>query len=171
MKVLEKINIKLIVKNHLDTLVNDNSKKAEFSDWLTFLIIPLIVAGALIYLNIDLSERAINIVITTLSILVGLMFNVIVILFDILKRNNTEKIKNELLKQLLTNISYSIFLSLFIIFLTVMTFLKIDLWVTICTFLVYFFLSHFSLTVLMILKRVYALFLNEMIELEEEEEN
>ncbi len=49
-----------------------------------------------------------------------------------------------------------------------MTFFKIEIWVTICTFLVYFFLSHFSLTVLMILKRVYALFLNEMNEIEED---
>ncbi|WP_306026759.1 MULTISPECIES: hypothetical protein [unclassified Allomuricauda] len=168
MNALEKINIKQIIKNHLATLVNDNSKKPEFSDWLTFLIIPAVVAGVLVYLKIELSERAINIVITTLSILVGLLFNVIVILFDILKRDNSERIKNELLKQLLTNISYSIFISLFIIFLTVMTFFKIEIWVTICTFLVYFFLSHFSLTVLMILKRVYALFLNEMNEIEED---
>lgn len=168
MKILEKINIKQIIKNHLATLVNDNSKKSEFSDWLTFLIIPLIVAGILCYLKIELSERAINIVITTLSILVGLLFNVIVILFDILKRDNSERIKNRLLKQLLTNISYSIFISLLIIFLTVMTFFQIEIWISICTFLVYFFLSHFALTVLMILKRVYALFLNEMDELENE---
>ncbi|WP_306044144.1 hypothetical protein, partial [Allomuricauda sp. MMSF_3543] len=82
MNALEKINIKQIIKNHLATLVNDNSKKPEFSDWLTFLIIPAVVAGVLVYLKIELSERAINIVITTLSILVGLLFNVIVILFD-----------------------------------------------------------------------------------------
>lgn len=167
MKVLEKINIVDIVKNHLATLVNDNSKKSEFSDWLTFLIIPLIVASNLVYFKVDLSDRATNIVITTLSILVGLLFNVIVILFDILKRDNSEKIKNVLLKQLLTNISYSIFTSLFIIFLTVLSFFDNKIWVVVCTFFVYFFLTHFALTVLMILKRIYALFLNEMEEIGE----
>jgi len=33
------------------------------------------------------------------------------------------------------------------------------------TFLVYFLLSHFAFTVLMILKRVYAIFMNEMEEI------
>lgn len=167
MKVLEKINVLNIVINHLKTLVNDNSKKPDLADWFTFLIIPVTLAGLLVFLQIGLSDRTTNIVITTLSILVGLLFNVIVILFDILKRDNSKKIKNELLKQLLTNISYSIFISLLIIFLTVLTYFKIPYWVWICTFLVYFFLGHFSLTVLMILKRIYALFLNEMIEIEE----
>lgn len=170
MKVLDKINIINIIKNHLATLVNDNSNKSEFSDWLTFLIIPLLVAGVLIYLGVDLSDRATNIVITTLSILVGLLFNVIVILFDILKRDNSKKIKNLLLKQLLTNISYSIFVSLLIIFLTVISFFDNSFWVVLCTLFIYFFLTHFALTVLMILKRIYALFLNEMNEIEKADE-
>jgi amino acid transporter len=165
MDILEKINVLNIVRNHLKTLVNDNTKKPDLADWLTFLIIPLVLAGLLIFLQIGLSERATNIVITTLSILVGLLFNVIVILFDILKRDNTKKVKNDLLKQLLTNISYSIFISLVIIFLTVLSYFKVSYWVWICTFLVYFFLGHFALTVLMILKRIYALFLNEMTEI------
>nr|WP_321412845.1 hypothetical protein [uncultured Allomuricauda sp.] len=168
---MEKINIIGIIKDHLKTLVNDNSQKPDFSDYFTFLIIPFVVSGILIWLKIDLSDKATNIVITTLSILVGLLFNVIVILFDILKRDNTQQVKNDLLKQLLTNISYSIFISLFIILLTVLSFFKIEIWVKVCTFLIYFFLSHFSLTVLMILKRVYALFLNEMVEIEEENED
>lgn len=165
MNILEKINVLNIVKNHLKTLVNDNTKRPDAADWLTFLIIPLILAGLLVFLQIGLSDRATNIVITTLSILVGLLFNVIVILFDILKRDNSKQVKNDLLKQLLTNISYSIFISLLIIFLTVLSYFELSIWVWICTFLVYFFLGHFGLTVLMILKRIYALFLNEMKEI------
>ncbi|MAM30373.1 MAG: hypothetical protein CMC13_15250 [Flavobacteriaceae bacterium] len=167
MKIFNKINISKIVKNHLATLVNDNSKKADFGDWLTFLIIPVIFASLLVWFNILLTDRANNIVITTLSILVGLLFNVIVIIFDIIKRDNSQKLKNKLLTQLLTNISYTIFISLIIIGFTVLTFFNNVYIILVSNWLVFFFLLHFFLTVLMVLKRIYILFLNEMQELEE----
>jgi hypothetical protein len=167
MRIFNKINVSKIVKNHLATLVNDNSRKPDFGDWLTFLIIPIIFASLLVGFGILLSDRANNIVITTLSILVGLLFNVIVIIFDIIKRDNSQKLKNELLTQLLTNISYTIFISLVIIGLTVLTFFDNCYLMIVSNWLVFFFLFHFFLTVLMVLKRVYILFLNEMEELEE----
>lgn len=168
MRIISKINISKIVKNHLATLVNDNSKKPDFGDWFTFLIIPMIFASLLVWFNILLTDRAHNIVITTLSILVGLLFNVIVIIFDIIKRDNSQKLKNELLTQLLTNISYTILISLIIIGFTVLTFFNNVYIILVSNWLVFFFLFHFFLTVLMVLKRVYILFLNEMEELEEE---
>ena len=82
MRIFNKINVSKIVKNHLATLVNDNSRKPDFGDWLTFLIIPIIFASLLVWFGILLSDRANNIVITTLSILVGLLFNVIVKCFN-----------------------------------------------------------------------------------------
>jgi len=66
---------------------------------------------------------------------------------------------------LLTNISYTIFTSLIIIFFTVLSFFDNKCWSVVMTFLVYFLLSHFAFTVLMILKRVYAIFMNEMEEI------
>lgn len=165
MKIFEKINVLSILKNHFSTLVNDNTKRPEFADWLTFLIIPFLISFSLTYFKVDLTERATNLVITTLSILVGLFFNVVVILFDIIKRDSSKNLKNRLLEQLLTNISYTIFTSLIIIFFTVLSFFNSKCWTMITTFLVYFLLSHFAFTVLMILKRVYAIFMNEMEEL------
>lgn len=165
MKIFEKINVTKIIANHLKTLVNDNTKKSEISDWVTFLILPLIGAVGLSYCEVSLSERAINLVITTLSILVGLLFNVVVILFDIIKRDNSKKLKNRLLEQLLTNICYTIFVSLTIIFLTVLSFFDNECWKKVITFLLYFLLIHFAITILMILKRIYTLFINEMNEI------
>lgn len=166
MKVFEKINIAVIVRNHLSTLVNDNSKKADFSDWFSFLIIPVVGAIALVCLGVRPTERVNTIIISTLSILIGLFFNVVVILFDIIKRDNNQEIKNELLKQLLTNILYSILLSLIIIGITILSFFENKYWKLICYFLTFFLLIHFALTVLMILKRIYVLFTNEMKKLE-----
>lgn len=165
MQLFEKINVLKILTNHFSTLVNDNTKRPDVTDWLTFFIIPLIGAAALSYLDIKLSDRVTGLVITTLSILVGLLFNVVVILFDIIKRDNSINLKNRLLEQLLTNICYTIFVSLLIIFLTVISFFDNQCWVFIVTFFIFFLLFHFAFTILMVLKRIYTLFLNEMTEI------
>lgn len=164
--MFQKINISQIIKNHFATLQNDNSNKAEFDDYLTFLIFPLIIASSLIYFNIALNDTAINVIITTLAILVGLLFNVIVLIFDIIKRDATHKLKNVVLKQLLANISFTILLSIVCILFTLATYIENDVTRKIATWVVFFLLSLFFITVLMILKRMYLLFKNEIDEIE-----
>ncbi len=168
MRFFEKVHIWTIVSNHLKTLKNSNSGKSEFDDYLTFLVLPIFGASLLMYFNIKLSAGATNIIITTLSILVGLLFNVIVIIFDIIKRDSTKRLKNELLNQLLTNISYSIILSIFIIVITLLTFIDNCFSKIIFYWIVYFLLGNYFLTVLMIIKRMYSLFINELSEIEKE---
>lgn len=166
MNFLNKINIIQILKNHLSTLKNDNTKKAGFDDWFTFLILPSLITGLLIYFKKELKDDAINIIITTLSILVGLLFNVIVLIFDIIKRDATQKIKNTILKELLSNISFTILISILAIILTLFTFIEDQVARLLFTGGVYFLLSVFIFTVLMILKRMHKLFKNEIEELE-----
>lgn len=166
MKFFTKINIVSIILSHFETLKNDNSKKAEFDDYFTFIIIPIIVASVLISFEIYLKDSAINILITTLSIFVGLLFNVIVLIFDIIKRDASQKIKNTILKQLLSNISFTILLSIISILFTLITYIDVLIIMKIATWIVYFLLTIFLCTVLMILKRMYVLFINEMNEIE-----
>lgn len=169
MNLIDKINCLNIINSHLATLQNDNTKKADLSDYFTFLILPLLVAVALVKFGIYLKDSAINIIITTLSIFVGLMFNIIVLLFDIVKREAHQKIKNIVLKQLLANISFAILLSVVAILLTLLTFFD-NCWVKLATtFITYFLLTLFLMTLLMILKRMYNIFKNEMDELERQQ--
>jgi amino acid transporter len=167
--ILHKVNINQILRNHFATLRNDNSQKAEFDDYLTFLIIPLATASGLVYFNICLTESAVNIAITTLSILVGLLFNVIVLIFDIIKRDASQRLKNTVLKQLLANISFTILLSIITIVFTLVTFITEPKIKVSATWIVYFLLTVFLFTVLMVLKRMYALFKNEIEEIEKSE--
>jgi hypothetical protein len=164
--MFNKINICQIITNHIATLRNENTKRLGFDDFLTFLLIPLIITIALILFKVYLSDSAITIIITTLSILVGLLFNVIVIIFDIIKRDGTKKLKNRILHELLTNISFSIILSIVIIIFTLVTYFTNKYVKLISTGLVYFFLCFYIFTVLMILKRMYVLFINELNEIE-----
>ncbi len=164
--MLNKINIKNIIVNHLDSLRNHNSKKATFDDWFTFFLLPISVSCILIFFKVTLSSEAINIIITSLSILIGLLINVIVLIFDMIKRDNKNYIKNELLRELLSNISFTILLSIFLIGVTLSSFLDNNLIKSISFFLVYFLLTNFILTILMILKRIHNLFNNEFDEIE-----
>lgn len=164
--MLNKINILEIVNNHIATLKNDNTKKAGIDDYFTFLIIPIGVTSILLYFKIVFSDEALNIVITTLSIFVGLLFNVIVLIFDIIKRDSTKKIKNVVLKELLANISFTILISIIAIVFTILTFIKNDIAKMVFTGIVYFLLAIFIFTVLMVLKRMHKLFNNEINEIE-----
>lgn len=166
MKILDKINIAKIVSRHVGTLKNYNTEKLGFDDLLTFIIFPLIGTSLLLYYKIELNDKATNIIITTLSILVGLLFNVIVIIFDIIKRDSSKKVKNKLLEELLTNISYSILVSIFVIVFTLLTYIDNEVSKKIFTGIVYFLIGNYFLTVLMILKRMFQLFDNELKEIE-----
>lgn len=169
--MFKKINICKIITSHLDTLRNCNTGKLGFDDFITFVLLPLIITTLLLFLKVHLTESAITIIITTLSILVGLLFNVIVIIFDIVKRDASKKLKNRVLHELLTNISFSIILSILIIILTLATYFKNQYINVISTGLVYYFMSVYLCTVLMIIKRMYILFTNELSEIENSSSN
>lgn len=170
-KILIKINVGRILAGHFKTLRNHNTGKVEFDDVFTFLILPIIGASTLSCFGIQLNDSATNIIITTLSILVGLLFNVIVIIFDIIKRDSSKKMKNELLNELLTNISYSIVISILIICVTLLTYIDIATIRSVATWVVFLLIGNYFLTVLMILKRVYILFVNELDEIEKFTDN
>lgn len=167
MKYFKKIDISKIVENHFATLQNANSKKAAFDDYLTFLIVPLIVTSVLLYFKAFFSTDALNIVISTLSILVGLLFNVVVLIFDIIKRDSSNKIKNIVLKQILSNIAFTILISIIAIIFTLLTFINNFYCKIIFNSILFFLLTNFGLTVLMILKRMFHLFHTELDELDE----
>jgi magnesium-transporting ATPase (P-type) len=171
MKLIDKINVTEIVKNHLSTLVNDNTKKPGLGDFFTFLFIPIIVAAILFYSNniVDPNTASTlsNIIIVSLSIFIGLLFNVIVLIFDIVHKGNKQDIKNRVLKQLLSNIAFTVLLSIVSIILTLSTYIRYLYIKNVFIFLNYFTLTLFVITVLMILKRMHALFKNEIEELTE----
>lgn len=156
--MLDKINISKIVENHFNTLRNANTKKAEFDDYISFLIIPLIATGLLIWRKTFLDTNSINIIITTLSILVGLFFNVIVLIFDIIKRDKNNNIKNVVLKELQANIAYIILISIISILICLVTYIDNCFVKYISNSVVFFLLTNLIMTVLMVLKRMFHLF-------------
>ncbi|ADQ17091.1 hypothetical protein Lbys_1373 [Leadbetterella byssophila DSM 17132] len=166
MTFLNKIDISKILTTHFSTIKNTNTGKPDKDDVLTFIVMPLLISISLIYYEIELNPEATNIIITSLSIFVGLMFNIIVLIFDIVKRDASRKVKNTVLKELLANISFAIILSVFSIIITLFTYISKPCVKVFFTWLVYFLLCHFCITLLMILKRMYNIFDKELEEIE-----
>lgn len=157
-----KINILKIINNHLETLVNANTKKPSCGDLILFGILPVVGALFPYFFRWSISENALSTLIAIHSIFVGLLINVIVLIFDIVNRNNNNPIKRDLLNEVLANILFTILLSIASIVLALCTYIPIGfLKIFATTFIVYFTIQFFF-TLLMILKRMYALFKNEI---------
>jgi hypothetical protein len=145
MKVFDRVDIGLILKKHVETFYNDGEEKSTgiknvpVSDKVVFIYFPIITSILIVALGITLTNDYINIIITSLSIFVGLLFNLLVLVFDLAKKQRekieriedtneivpkTESAKYNISKELFANISFAIALSIFAIIATVFPSLK-----------------------------------------------
>ncbi len=177
--MIQRINIYRIVKDHLKTLrsLNQSYNFINIGDFLLFFIIPSIISLTLTLLNYNFINQLDNLI-ASVSILGGFLFNLLAIIYsqieniktDVEKlsnndKNKTEKeIKNKFINEIHSNISFAIVLSIFLILsllsITVeipefkyKTFIE-----NIFIFINYFLMQLFTLTLLMIINRIYILF-------------
>lgn len=158
-----KFNIFFIFRDHFNTLRNYNENE-KISKWdiVIFYFMPLIVAGLFMMLCNNINgghqESLVNIFVTVFSIFIGLLLNLLVLNVDLKDKFKTSEIKQIVAKQTFINISYGIVISITGVIFGLCTY--IDLWKfpQIFTYLSYFIMIHFVLTLFMILKRVYKLF-------------
>jgi hypothetical protein len=121
-----------------------------------------------------LSKDLVNVLVTALSVFAALLFNLLLLIFDIIRKSknepDTQDIKLGLLKEIYANISYSIFVSIVSIMVLLVPLLNIDIpriasismhVDKVVSFIIYFLIGNFVLTLLMILKRVHVLLTEE----------
>lgn len=89
--MLDKINIFKLFKEHLGTLKKFNSDSYNIEDIILFLIFPAILAYALMIYNIDLTNNIIIILVTSFSIFAALLFNLLLLIYDIVSKSNGKK--------------------------------------------------------------------------------
>lgn len=160
-----KINIKNIIKEHIDTLRDFRNNQISKKDIITFFIFPLIISIYLIKLDIVIEHDMITVLITAFSLLGGLLFNLLILLYNMLNstyKDNTQTKENSkmiLLKEIYINVSFAILLSILLIILVIALGLmpKQNILFMPFNFIVYYLLGVFTLTLLMILKRMYIL--------------
>lgn len=107
-----KLNIKSIVSGHKDSLMNENNSSYKKE----FIYFPFMVALILVLIRIPDSDIK-NIFSICLSILIGLYLNILVLLISSISSENLKisneqkKIRLELLKETLYNVSFSVYVS------------------------------------------------------------
>jgi hypothetical protein len=155
-----KINVLRIVVAHYQSLRQGTNK--DGSDIFVFIFMPLAIASVLVWLKAYMSDSLLSTIVSALSIFVGLLLNVVVLLFDIVRNTTKQTLKHKIVTETLSNVSFTILLSLFTIPFALST--QIDRWPFLkpwTSLVTYFLLCVFIATLLMIIKRVYALFQNE----------
>lgn len=93
--VFSRVNIWPIISGHLSSfydnniLVNENRKVIPFTDVVLFLGVPGLLSVFLIGIfKISFDKDIINILITSLSIFIGLLLSLLVLLFDLGRKEN-----------------------------------------------------------------------------------
>ncbi len=173
--MIDKINTYGIVRDHVHTLKNYNTNKYSLVDFILFFVVPFIISGSLIYFNFKLTDSFINVLITSLSIFAALLFNLLLLIYDIIRKKdasvNNKKLKTEFLEQIYANISFCIFIAIIAIIFLIISSLTVTNSETISlnaaklrtvlALFIYSLLFMFILTLFMILKRVHILLSKE----------
>lgn len=174
--MFDKFNIFGIIGDHFKTLIRADTNSICFGDYFVLFCVPLILAFGSVNAGFAISHEVSNTLITALSILIGLLLNLLVVIYDLLNRDKPEgrgeiRLKNLVLSQTFTNISFCIVISLvaitLMIFPILINFEKL-LELLHLHYSIYFGLTYRIITasviyssgihLLMILKRVYRLF-------------
>jgi hypothetical protein len=163
--VFSKIDVRDIVRDHFATLVDYETGRRSFSDHVLFVVVPLVGSGVLLLLGIDLSETAVNVLITALSIFAGLLFNLLVLLDSLADRKQAPTGDSDarlMMKGIYANTAYAVLIALLTLVPLCLFTLTQNCTVRVVTSgLSYFLIGHFLLTLLMVLKRIHALLSHE----------
>lgn len=168
--MLSRINIFKIIKAHFGTLrkLGQDSKRIYWRDFILFILVPILISAILAYYNVNFKNQISNLI-AAISILGGFLFNLLAIIYnsmenlknDINSTNNS--IKKTYAKEIHSNISYNILLSILCVISLIAyntEIINFDYCIFVergILFLNYFFLISFVLTLLMVLNRVYIL--------------
>jgi hypothetical protein len=177
-----KISVLCIIKDHIKTLKNNRTNQIYFPDIVLFFVVPAIIAAVMFfYLGVALNDSLVNALITSFSIFSALLFNLLLLVYDIagkiavqipVTNPQAQQIseitqRREILCEIYVNVSFAILISTFIVVILLTYFLKPSncnlIGLNVCGFqwllaLTTYYLSiQFLLTLFMILKRIYRL--------------
>lgn len=169
------LNLKPIFVDHFQTLRTESGQAVEVSrvDLLTLYFLPLTLPAIAIWKGWKLG--GIGDLLTALSLMCGLLFNLLVLAFDVALRaaaqvrnseieslSSSSKIK--LIRQLQANTTYGLVVALIsTIILAVGASLDLKEFNSWLTATLSYLMAHFILILMVILKRIRAIFRNELV--------
>jgi hypothetical protein len=164
--MINKINCKRIILDHLGTMYDFDMNKRDNGDIMLFFILPILLSAVLIWQEVRINADAAEILVTIVSIFAGLLFNLLVLLYDAMRKSHEEydgsvSIKIKFLREISTNVSYEIIVAIVTVGTTLLCLLENKPIQATMSFLTFYLFQHFTLTLLMILKRTYTLLSKE----------
>jgi hypothetical protein len=159
--VLDKIDIRDILKDHFSTMISYGTGKRSLADYILFFLAPAALTGFIVWSCVILSDTAVNVLITAVSILAGLLFNVLVLIHTLADRFAPPTGKEDgrrFLREIYSNIAYAILICLLSLLpLVVLVVFQQATVRELANAVAIFLMLHLMLTLVMILKRLHAL--------------
>ncbi|MCX5267533.1 hypothetical protein [Streptomyces sp. NBC_00199] len=156
-----------IVKDHFQTLRSHADNRILWGEIAFFVGAPILLGGAGIYL--DWKLRGVDNILAAFAILAGLLFNLLVLLFDVATKavsaggSNAQNVRLKLAKHLQANVTYALLVALLAAGIlgvaSGMGMEKVNRWLTGVLIVL---LAHFTLTLLMVMRRIRAAFLQSI---------
>ena len=165
--MFDKINVYRIVLDHFQTLKDYKTRRYRIGDFAIFFLVPLAVGAIVITFVGTLGPNSITIVTTSLSIFAALLFNLLLLIYDLVRKEGSDQqnsLRKQFLREIHSNLSFSILVALISVVLSLVLALTNDSGAMekVLSFVVYYMLSLFMLTLLMVLKRVHVLLASEL---------
>lgn len=180
-KLFGALDVRRIISDHYRTLVYRDADTDEWSinkaDVVLFFLIPALVAGALVWLEFN-ADKIIGIVATAFSIFAALLFNLLLLVFDLIARDKNRPFKVDLLQAIYDNISFAILISILALTAILLfavsdyfipalkdhkTSLLVLTWAKrVFSFFLYYCITNFMLTMIFVLKKVHILLSEEL---------
>jgi hypothetical protein len=172
--MLGKIDVREIVSGHFETFQDYATKRRSYSDLVLFIGGPVVITALVLWKRFEFGSSAVNALLAAFSIFAGLLFNLLVMVLSFLQSgrgNSSERqlmIRRDLLRQITANLSFSILTAVAIVTVAIVALAlassehgveRIPLW---GNAVLLFGSLNFGLTLLMVLKRMYALMMNEL---------
>ena len=165
--MFDKVNVSKIIRDHISTLKDYRTNKYKIGDFILFFVTPLFFAVIFPYFNILLTHNLISILITSLSIFAALLFNLLLLIYDIVQKSKNEnRLKIKFLKEIYSNISFCILIAIWAVVFLILISISDSRCSTLIflsfNFIAYYLMVLFLLTLFMVLKRIHVLLYKEV---------
>lgn len=169
--MVNKISFLKIFSSHFNSMRNDATGRISWGDIFVFFGIPLAVSFITLS-QLNFNKDFLNSIITSGSIFAGLLLNLLVLIYTLVTKFNTEEVnwpqKKILLEQTFANISFCILVSILLVVCCMLAFRAdedmktITLSKNIADSIVCYLTCVLSVHLLMVLKRIHTLIDSEM---------
>lgn len=166
--MLNRLNPSDFIKSHYNTFRKKETNEVCYIE-IFFQLLTCIGFSIIHYLFLKIDDTAIGIIISSVSIVAGLMLNLMILIYTLIINKNiqpeTDSNNNifiNLARDTISTIAYCVLISLILVVFTLFNLTKIDFLNNIGHFFTVFFGINLIITIMIVLKRCYALVMHKI---------